>query len=301
MSSSQDAPRPDDPAPRGSVSRRSLIIAGASVAAAVAVGVAVPVLGGIQRRPGTLVSQMLAKQTFSVAHRGGSDDWPEMSLLAYQNAVNIGVDALEVSLARTSDGIWFGLHDRTLDRTSGTTGFVASEHTWAEIVQHRISASGTHDRAQPTQPYMRFQELIEAFAPTHAIFVDPKYVGAEHFHELFTAMGKIVDLPRQTFIAKSFHSSTEWAMDARARGFKTWGYYYASEFEADPSLFTKTQRSWDILGLDYQGSPAAWKAVRDFGKPVIAHTIPERRAADVAEGLGARGLMISGVHEVLAG
>jgi glycerophosphoryl diester phosphodiesterase len=54
---------------------------------------------------------LLDTRPFYVAHRGGSADWPEQSMLAYRSAVACGVDALEVSLARSADGVWFGLHD----------------------------------------------------------------------------------------------------------------------------------------------------------------------------------------------
>ncbi|MFP3435407.1 hypothetical protein SB781_37230, partial [Paraburkholderia sp. SIMBA_061] len=84
-----------------------------------------------------------------------------------------------ISLARTSDGVWFGLHDETLDRTSGTSGFVAADHTWAEVQTHLISSAETNDPTQAPQPYLRFDELVEAYGSTHTIFVDPKVVPVE--------------------------------------------------------------------------------------------------------------------------
>jgi hypothetical protein len=70
------------------------------------------------------VSAFLAAASTStpvyVAHRGGSIDWPEMTLYAYTQAGYWGCGALEVSLAQTRDGVYFGLHDSTLNRTSGS-------------------------------------------------------------------------------------------------------------------------------------------------------------------------------------
>ena len=104
--------------------------------------------------------------------------------VTYRNSVAHGVNALEVSLARSSDGVWFGLHDKTLDRTSGTHGFVAAEHSWAQISKLRITAAETTDPTQPTRPYLRFEELAQAYARTHTIFVDPKVVSPQYFPEL---------------------------------------------------------------------------------------------------------------------
>ena len=118
---------------------RRVVLAG-GLAAATGAGVAVPLtLGG---GGGKLLPELLASRPFYVAHRGGSADWPECSMEAYARSVDAGVDALEIPVARSADGVWFGLHDATLDRTSGTTGFVAAEHTWAEISRYRTRPPG---------------------------------------------------------------------------------------------------------------------------------------------------------------
>lgn len=282
---------------RGLLSRRSVIIGGVGALAVIAAGV--PVVAGLTARSGKLVAPLLASRGFSIAHGGGSDDWPEWSFEAYKNAVGYGVDALEVSLARTSDGVWFGLHDRTLDRTSGTSGFVASEHTWAEVAPHLISAARTRDPSQAAQPYMRFQELVDAYGSSHTIFVDPKYVSPRHYAELFRLMEGGVGEPTQSYVAKGYFSSVEWARAAHAKGYATWGYYYGSDLEKDAGALTGTQSEWSLLGLDYGASVADWKAIRAFGKPVIGHILPTKAAVAVAEAKGAVGLMVSGVREVL--
>jgi glycerophosphoryl diester phosphodiesterase len=284
---------------RGLLSRRSLIIGGVGVGALAIIAAGIPVVAGLAGHSGKLVGPLLASRGFSIAHGGGSDDWPEWSFEAYKNAVGYGVDALELSLARTSDGVWFGLHDRTLDRTSGTTGFVASEHTWAEVSAHRISAAQTHDPSQPAQPYMRLQQLVDAYGSSHSIFIDPKYANPRHYPELFTLMEGLVGDPTQTFVAKGYFSSVEWARAAHAKGYATWGYYYGADLEKDPGALAGTQSDWSLLGLDYGASAADWKAIRGFGKPVVAHILPTKAAAAEAQAKGADGLMISGVREVL--
>jgi glycerophosphoryl diester phosphodiesterase len=62
-----------------------------------------------------------------VAHRGGALLWPENSLLAFQEALALGVDALEFDLHLTADGEVVVIHDATLDRT--TTGHGAVRDT----------------------------------------------------------------------------------------------------------------------------------------------------------------------------
>jgi glycerophosphoryl diester phosphodiesterase len=223
-----------------------------------------------------------------------------MSMLAYRNAVAQGVDALEVSLARTSDGVWFGLHDRTLDRTSGTVAFVAAEHTWAEVSRYKISGGQTHTPLRAAQPYLRFEDLVTAYGSSHTLFVDPKYVSPAFYPELLRMVDSRVPNLKQTLVAKGYCTSVGWAQLARRNGLASWGYYYASTIQSNPSLLRSTQADWSLLGLDYNGSAAVWEQFHTLGKPIVGHVIPSKAAAHRARSLGAHGLMISGIREVLA-
>lgn len=235
------------------------------------------------------VSAMLAQTPFYIAHRGGSDDWPEMSLYAYSQAVFWGMGALEVSLGRSSDGVWFGLHDGTLDRTSGTTGFTASAHTWAEIQQYQITIKPSNP-----QPYMRFEEILAAYYNSHVIMVDPKNATA-YISEMLDIMDAMPGTPTNKFIVKYYGATTYVSTPARARGYKTWGYFYQS----DSANFGTYQGNWDLLGMDYNADGATWTNILSYGKPVIGHTIGTTTAANTALGYGASGLMVSGIQEVV--
>ena len=68
----------------------------------------------------------------NVAHRGASGSCPENTLIAFQKALEIGVDEIELDLHSTRDGHLVVMHDAAVDRTTDGTGAVA-EHTLAEI------------------------------------------------------------------------------------------------------------------------------------------------------------------------
>ena len=122
------------------------------------------------------VADMQSHDPFYVAHRGGSARWPEMSMVAYEKAVELGVGALEVSVARTKDGVYFGLHDKTLDRTSLVSGGIdPSTLTWAQLTSKYQNKLNATDPAGV--PYARIDEIFAKFASNHVIFVDPKYIG----------------------------------------------------------------------------------------------------------------------------
>jgi len=60
-----------------------------------------------------------------VAHRGASGDFPENTAVAFQEAIRLDVDAIELDVHLTADGELLVIHDPTVDRTSDGVGPVA--------------------------------------------------------------------------------------------------------------------------------------------------------------------------------
>lgn len=246
------------------------------------------------------VAAMLASAPFYVAHRGCSLSWPEMSLYAYTRAAGAGFGALEVSLARTSDGVWFGLHDATLDRTSGVSGKTASSLTWAQVARLQISGStATDDPTQPGRPYVRWEELIAAFYPSHVLFVDPKSA-LRHSGELMTMMNALPGTPQEHLVCKysgvsgDWQNTTGWARLAADSGYHRWGYFYG----ADVPELAHYQDRWDLLGMNLKADDAAWGAVAAYAKPVIGHLAAIPRDIAIARARGARGVVVASARAI---
>lgn len=73
-----------------------------------------------------------SKDVLVVSHRGDWRNACENSVQAIEYAIDMGVDMVEIDLARTKDGVLILLHDNTLDRTTTGTGR-PEDHTLAEI------------------------------------------------------------------------------------------------------------------------------------------------------------------------
>jgi glycerophosphoryl diester phosphodiesterase len=73
------------------------------------------------------------------AHRGGAALWPENSLLAFRNALPLGVDFVETDVHLTADGEVVVIHDPTLDRTTTGKGPVGSARL-ADLASVRLKA-----------------------------------------------------------------------------------------------------------------------------------------------------------------
>lgn len=69
-----------------------------------------------------------------MAHRGGAGLAPENTMAAFQQAVEMGVDILELDVRATADGVLVVIHDATVERTTNGRGAV-HEHTLAALQQ----------------------------------------------------------------------------------------------------------------------------------------------------------------------
>jgi glycerophosphoryl diester phosphodiesterase len=68
---------------------------------------------------------LFADGPLAFAHRGGAALWPENTLLAFQHALELGVDFIESDLRMTRDGALVLHHDARVDRTTNGAGAVA--------------------------------------------------------------------------------------------------------------------------------------------------------------------------------
>jgi glycerophosphoryl diester phosphodiesterase len=66
------------------------------------------------------------------AHRGASHDFPEMTMVAYENAVTQGADGFECDLRLTKDGVAVLWHDADLKRRANNAA-VVHESTYAQL------------------------------------------------------------------------------------------------------------------------------------------------------------------------
>ena len=89
------------------------------------------VLGTVSAAAPDMIAPLFA------AHRGGAALWPENSLIAFGNALALGVDYLELDVHLSRDGEVMVIHDATLERTTTGSGPVR-ERTAAELGTLRL-------------------------------------------------------------------------------------------------------------------------------------------------------------------
>ena len=77
------------------------------------------------------------------AHRGASAYAPENTLPAFEKAVDIGADGVELDIHLSRDGRLVVIHDEMLDRTTNGHGFV-KDFTLAELKKLDVSKTMTN-------------------------------------------------------------------------------------------------------------------------------------------------------------
>jgi len=230
-----------------------------------------------------------------IAHRGGSVSYPEETLYAYKHAAAWNPNlALEVSIWKTVDNVWVGSHDQTTGRVFGTDIDIPS-NTWATLSQLRTLTG--------SQPMMQLTELLALYGGNRVIVVDNK--GGQDLAGL-TALLASYGGPNW-FIMKTYFSGSNNTDVMRTSGYKVWGYYYEGDQTAN---IPNTHSHFDILGMDYSATQAAWDSVLSYAQPVWAHILPNTAAKTTADSKAASsvaggatgtliGYMVSGVTVVV--
>jgi glycerophosphoryl diester phosphodiesterase len=104
------------------------------------------------------------------AHRGERGHYPENTLLAFEKAARHDVDALELDIHCTADGVPIVFHDATLERTTNGAGPVRSR-TLAELQQLDAGYWWTADHGQ-SYPFRARGVTIPTLEEVLAAFPD---------------------------------------------------------------------------------------------------------------------------------
>lgn len=197
------------------------------------------------RAPATFAA-LVRDVPFYVAHRGGGSNWPEMTAYAYDRAAALPyVNAIEVSVCLSSDGVLVCSHDLNTLRVTGVDLEIAATD-WATLSQLQVTAAFTDDPGQPARPLARFDEVVEKHLPNLVVFAEPKT--SQAVGPLMTRLARLAQ-PERT-VWKQPVNQPNFAT-AKANGFGTWGYALDEpghlgerlpRFAADPNI--------DILGIE---------------------------------------------------
>ena len=236
------------------------------------------------------IAGLLAAPSFFVAHRGSGDNWPEHTMLAYTQAAAAGLMALEVSVSSTGDGVLVCHHDLNTLRLTGTDLIIARA-SYAALESLRNDARGWLGPAAPLEPIPLLEDVLRTFLPSRVIFLEDKQgTNADELLELLEAYPGA----RERVVWKQPASSPGHAL-ARARGYTTWGYVTAPDYDNLAALIPRV----DLLGVHNSAPAAVVRELVASGKPVAAWEVRRRSDHARLKTLGVRGFVCSNVVHVL--
>ena len=226
------------------------------------------------------------------AHRGGSALWPENSLLAFRNAIALGVAFLETDVHLTADGEVVVMHDPTLDRTSTGRGAIRDAKL-ADLAAVRLRAA---DGTVTEERVPTLAQLLDLLAPSQVRLLLEIKIGADRarypgVEEKVLALVRARGLIDRVVIM-AFETPTVERIRALDAGVRTALLVSRTRVErsggpAREAVRWTTEAKATELGIDHRALDAAVvAAARAAGVRVAAWTVNEEADLRRVIGLG---------------
>ncbi|MCK7663737.1 glycerophosphodiester phosphodiesterase [Corynebacterium sp. CCM 9185] len=114
--------------------------------------------------------QSSAARTRIIAHRGDCENHPEMTMPAFESALELGADGIECDVRLSSCGTVMCIHDPVVNRVSNGSGRVSG----MSLTELRRLNFGTPVDPQPPVQLDDLLELIAAY-PGRELFIETKH------------------------------------------------------------------------------------------------------------------------------
>jgi glycerophosphoryl diester phosphodiesterase len=218
------------------------------------------------------------------AHRGGAGLAPENTLAAFRQALELGVDVLEMDLHVTRDGAVVVIHDATIDRTTNGRGAV-SDHTLETLRGYDAGVKFAPQFAGERIPALRqVIELVQASGrATVRLNLETKFAKGREgkpsdFEERVLAILRETGFVDRTILQSFYHPSL-----AKMKGLEPRIKLAALLGRDEPRDPVGMMRQ---LHADYyspnfqQATPAVIASLHQAGIPVVVWTVNETADAE---------------------
>lgn len=219
-----------------------------------------------------------------IAHRGYSEVYPENTLAAFEGAIDIGVDYIELDVQMTSDGVIVVFHDNDLKRVTGQEGSI-SDYTYEQLQQ--MDAGSWFQDAYAGERIPTLQETLELIRDSRCnVYLEMKDIG-----------------DREGFVEQTLEITRECGMEGRCL-FASFQYEYLQQIKAlDPELLTlyitssgktslPTEYPAEFYGLYVENVSAdTIKAIHEAGSKVFVWTLETPSQINIVREMGADGVV----------
>ena len=162
-----------------------------------------------------------------VAHRGDSAAYPENTYLALQHALQAGAAGVEFDVHLSQDHVPIVIHDRLLERTSGSQGCVF-DLTADQITQYNAGYPARFDDKYLSEKIPSLQKIVSLLLewPDRVPFVELKRASLSHYgiQQVLDSVLHILQPLRGNFVLISYNQQA--LLAARERGVANIGWVF---------------------------------------------------------------------------
>ncbi len=143
----------------------------------------------------TKIDRLKGKEFEIIAHKGASGSAPENTLAAFQKALDLGVDMIELDVRHTKDSEVIVFHDQLLDRTTNGKGDV-HDFTLAEIKELSAGMWGewARDSTFANERVPTLKEALDLINGQCKVLIEVKHMDHALYHDFAL---KLVDVIRE--------------------------------------------------------------------------------------------------------
>jgi glycerophosphoryl diester phosphodiesterase len=134
--------------------------------------------------------QALSRPIEIVCHRMANEHAPENTFAAAQLCVDWGVDYVEADVWTSRDGVFYLMHDFTVDRTTNGTGYILAL-TSSEI--DRLDAGSWFGPQFAGEKVPRLEDFLRWIKGQARVFLDVKFAHPQQLIDLLYATGMAGD------------------------------------------------------------------------------------------------------------
>lgn len=195
----------------------------------------------------TIVDLLDSPKTLLLAHRGDSRVAPENTLPAFDSALKLGVDLVELDYHQSADGVPVVIHDKDLDRCTdacarwGGEKILLSSRIWADLCQ--LDAGQWFGKQFTGTRLAKLEVALSLICPRAGCMIERKSGDAETLVAL---------LERLAFVDRCAVMAFDWDFLARCRRLSSSMVLGAlgTERLTDQHLDAATQFAPRIIGWD---------------------------------------------------
>lgn len=141
-----------------------------------------------------------------VAHRGGASLAEENSIKAIENAIQLGVDIIEIDIRITKDGQLVLMHDKSINRTTNGKGYV-KKMTLAEIKKQQLKNG---------DPIPTLEEVLNLVS-SHNIKLLIEVKTGKNYDELLESLVNMINIKKMEEQVQIFSFNKSFCEDLKGR------------------------------------------------------------------------------------